>query len=115
MGQFLADFPILLNCHPADISVSAKREKRAVPFIVTSCVREVERRGISEVGIYRVSGSAVDVAKLKKAYESNPYEAEQMLKGRYIYDVRKMFGLVVPLSPFVLTLCAETPQNWGLF
>ena len=67
--------------------MSAKREKRAVPFIVTSCVREVERRGISEVGIYRVSGSAVDVAKLKKAYESNPYEAEQMLKECDIHSV----------------------------
>lgn len=69
------------------IAVSSKREKRAVPFIITSCVREVERRGISEVGIYRVSGSAVDVTKLKKAYESNPYEAEQMLKECDIHSV----------------------------
>ncbi len=69
------------------ISACAKRERRAVPFIITSCVREVERRGISEVGIYRVSGSAVDVAKLRKAYESNPYEAEQMLKECDIHSV----------------------------
>jgi breakpoint cluster region protein len=55
-----------------------RREKRAVPFIITSCVREVERRGIAEVGIYRVSGSAADLARLKKAYETNPYEAEQV-------------------------------------
>ncbi len=26
-----------------------RKEKRAVPFIITSCVREVERRGINEV------------------------------------------------------------------
>ena len=71
----------------APISIVTKKEKRAVPFIVTSCVREVERRGISEVGIYRVSGSSADVAKLKRAFESNPYEAEQLLKECDIHSV----------------------------
>lgn len=48
-----------------------RREKRDIPFIVTSCIREVERRGMQEVGIYRVSGSASDLARLKKAFESS--------------------------------------------
>jgi hypothetical protein len=34
----------------APIQQTTKREKRAVPFIITSAVREVERRGITEVG-----------------------------------------------------------------
>ena len=58
-----------------------------MPFIVTSCVREVERRGISEIGIYRVSGSTPDVQRLKRAYESNPYEADQLLKECDIHSV----------------------------
>eukprot|EP00095_Tigriopus_kingsejongensis_P006139 maker-scaffold98_size375582-snap-gene-2.42 protein:Tk06139 transcript:maker-scaffold98_size375582-snap-gene-2.42-mRNA-1 annotation:"breakpoint cluster region protein" len=81
----------------------SKREKRSVPFIVTSCVREVERRGITEVGIYRVSGSAVDVTRLKKAYESNPYEAEQLLKECDIHSVAgtlKLFLRDLPESLF---------------
>ena len=49
--------------------------------------REVERRGITEVGIYRVSGSAADVARLRRAFESNPYEAEQLLKDCDIHSV----------------------------
>ena len=69
------------------ISITCRKEKRAVPFIVTSCVREVERRGISEIGIYRVSGSTPDVQRLKRAYESNPYEAEQLLKECDIHSV----------------------------
>ena len=96
-----------------DIAVSAKREKRAVPFIVTSCVREVERRGISEVGIYRVSGSAVDVAKLKKAYESNPYEAEQMLKECDIHSVAgtlKLYLRDLPESIFTTHIYQEMFQ-----
>lgn len=48
-----------------------RRQKRPVPFIVTACVREVERRGMNEVGIYRVSGSASDLARLKKAFETS--------------------------------------------
>lgn len=75
------------------IAISTKREKRAVPFIITSCIREVERRGIAEVGIYRVSGSAADVARLKKAYETNPYEAEQLLKECDIHSVAGILKL----------------------
>lgn len=48
-----------------------KREKRDTPYIISACIREVERRGMSEVGIYRVSGSASDLAKLKKSFETS--------------------------------------------
>lgn len=40
---------------------------------MTSCIREVERRGMLEVGIYRVSGSASDLARLKKAFETSMF------------------------------------------
>ena len=89
------------------IQISAKKEKRAVPFIITSCVREVERRGISEVGIYRVSGSAADVARLKRAYETNPYEAEQLLKECDIHSVAgtlKLFLRDLPESLFTSSI-----------
>lgn len=56
-----------------------------MPFIITACVREVERRGVGEVGLYRVSGSASDVAKLRKSFESNSYEAEQLLKEVFAF------------------------------
>ncbi|XP_055304144.1 active breakpoint cluster region-related protein isoform X2 [Sitodiplosis mosellana] len=68
-----------------------KREKRDIPFIITSCIREVERRGMLEVGIYRVSGSASDLARLKKAFETNNYEAEQQLKDVDVHSVTGIF------------------------
>lgn len=46
------------------------REKRPIPYIVSCCVREVERRGLDEVGIYRVSGLATDISKLRKAFDT---------------------------------------------
>lgn len=76
----IIEFPGIYNATYSIDLFFHRREKREVPFIVTACVREVEKRGMSEVGLYRVSGSASDVAKLRKSFESNSYEAEQLLK-----------------------------------
>lgn len=84
-----------------------RREKRDIPFIISASIREVERRGMNEVGIYRVSGSSSDLQKLKKSFESSKsikclknhqkfqlfpvsldaYEAEQLLKEVDIHSV----------------------------
>jgi len=44
-----------------------------IPNLIVVCVREVERRGLKEQGIYRVSGLNSDVQKLKKAFENSEY------------------------------------------
>lgn len=49
----------------------ARRERSKVPLIVRQCVEEVERRGLEEVGIYRVSGVATDIQALKAAFDSS--------------------------------------------
>jgi len=42
-----------------------------VPYIVRQCIEEVEKRGIDEVGIYRISGVATDIQALKAAFDSS--------------------------------------------
>jgi hypothetical protein len=54
-----------------NIQTVCKKEKSQVPYLIIGCVREVERRGLKEQGIYRVSGLNSDVQKLKKAFESS--------------------------------------------
>lgn len=66
-----------------------RRQKRNVPFIVSACIREVERRGMSEVGIYRVSGSASDLMRLKKSFETS----EQCLNVLKLYDANVLMFL----------------------
>lgn len=39
-----------------------------VPGIIVHCVKEVELRGLDEVGIYRVPGSEKDVKQLKERF-----------------------------------------------
>lgn len=73
MHHALNCFKNKFHCFLFFVSFIDRREKRDIPFIITSCIREVERRGMLEVGIYRVSGSASDLARLKKAFETSKY------------------------------------------
>ena len=41
---------------------------------------EVERRGVTEVGIYRVNGAASEIRKLRGMFENSPRQAKQQLK-----------------------------------
>lgn len=53
--------------------VLVRRERSKVPLIVRQCVEEIERRGMEEVGIYRVSGVATDIQALKAAFDSSEF------------------------------------------
>lgn len=50
---------------------SVRQEGGLVPHVLRCCVEEVERRGMDEVGIYRVSGGALDISRLKAAFDSS--------------------------------------------
>ncbi|KAI8504950.1 hypothetical protein Bbelb_170590 [Branchiostoma belcheri] len=57
------------------LGTTTKIERRPVPQIVDLCTQEVEKRGVEELGIYRISAVSSDVQKLKKAFDtafSNP-------------------------------------------
>ncbi|XP_033088624.1 breakpoint cluster region protein isoform X1 [Trachypithecus francoisi] len=61
------------------IAVVTKRERSKVPYIVRQCVEEIERRGMEEVGIYRVSGVATDIQALKAAFDANNKDVSVMM------------------------------------
>ncbi|XP_076017491.1 breakpoint cluster region protein [Genypterus blacodes] len=62
------------------IETVAQQEGVLVPHVVRCCVEEVESRGMDEVGIYRISGAASDLANLKAAFNSNLREAVGRLR-----------------------------------
>lgn len=86
-----------------DITQVCKKEKTSVPLLIQLCVNEVERRGMRETGIYRMSGTSTDVQKLRKAFETNPYVAELLLRD---IDINSVTG-------FLKTYLREMPE--GLF
>uniref|UniRef100_A0A671S3H6 Breakpoint cluster region protein-like n=1 Tax=Sinocyclocheilus anshuiensis TaxID=1608454 RepID=A0A671S3H6_9TELE len=62
-----------------NISTVTKRERSKVPYIVRQCLEEIERRGMEEVGIYRVSGVATDIQGLKTAFDTNNKDVSVMM------------------------------------
>ncbi|XP_059500095.1 active breakpoint cluster region-related protein-like, partial [Stegostoma tigrinum] len=69
------------------ISIVTYRDHSRIPLLVRHCAEDVERRGLKEVGIYRVSGIATDVQVLKAAFDSNVKEAVTKLKDNDIHVV----------------------------
>lgn len=57
-----------------------RQEGVLVPHVVRCCVEEVERRGMDEVGIYRISGAANDIAELKTAFDISKETNVPLLK-----------------------------------
>lgn len=58
-----------------------------MPYIVRQCVEEIERRGMEEVGIYRVSGVATDIQALKAAFDVSEYWSRQCRMGCGLGDL----------------------------
>lgn len=70
-----------------------------MPYIVRQCVEEIERRGMEEVGIYRVSGVATDIQALKAAFDISEY-----LLG--------MFPILLRGNQFRAACCDGQSREW---
>lgn len=81
------------------ISQVCKKEKSTIPYLILSCILEVERRGLREVGIYRVSGLSSEVQKLKKAFETNPRDACYLIRETDIHSVTGLLKLYLRELP----------------
>jgi hypothetical protein len=55
-----------------ELSHLTEREQRMVPQFLEHFMSHIERKGLSVVGIYRLSGNASQVQKLRYAVEDNP-------------------------------------------
>uniref|UniRef100_A0AAQ6A8Q4 Rho-GAP domain-containing protein n=1 Tax=Amphiprion ocellaris TaxID=80972 RepID=A0AAQ6A8Q4_AMPOC len=71
----------------------AQQQGVLVPHVVRCCVEEVERRGLDEVGIYRVSGTTSDISMLKSAFNSNLREAVSRLRSAEVNAVSGVLKL----------------------
>ncbi|KAJ1797753.1 hypothetical protein LPJ59_002932 [Coemansia sp. RSA 2399] len=47
-------------------------DPKVLPLIVEKCLTEIELRGLEEIGIYRVSGAAADVSRLRLLFNTDP-------------------------------------------
>lgn len=89
------------------IQTVAQQEGVLVPHVVRRCVEEVERRGMDEVGIYRISGTTSEISALKSAFDGNLCEAVTRLRSAEVNAVSGVLKLYFrelpePLIPAVL-------------
>ncbi|XP_028284942.1 active breakpoint cluster region-related protein [Parambassis ranga] len=75
------------------IKTVAQQEGVLVPHLVRCCVEEVERRGMDEVGIYRISGASSDISMLRMAFNSNLREAVTRLRSTEVNAVSGILKL----------------------
>ncbi|XP_071315580.1 active breakpoint cluster region-related protein isoform X1 [Trachinotus anak] len=75
------------------IETVAQQEGVMVPHVVRCCVEEVERRGMDELGIYRISGTTSDISTLKAAFNSNLREAVTRLRSMEVNAVSGVLKL----------------------
>lgn len=62
-GVFGIELTTLLTAHNVDL-----------PFVVTKCITEVEARGLTSEGIYRLSGFADEIDTIKTAFDKGNYK-----------------------------------------
>ncbi|PVV04347.1 hypothetical protein BB560_001150 [Smittium megazygosporum] len=83
-------------------------ENLTPPTILVRCIKEIELRGLTEVGIYRISGSTLEVSRLRKLFDTNPEEVDISFNAfpdiNVLSGVLKQFlrELPEPLIPYSL-------------
>jgi len=101
----------------AKIKNVTRRESTKVPRIVTACIQEVERRGLEEVGIYRVSGASGEIQKLKQAFEKNTSDGVELVKDvdiNVVTGLLKLYFRELPEALFTDSLYPNLCTGMGL-
>ncbi|XP_071790000.1 active breakpoint cluster region-related protein-like isoform X2 [Asterias amurensis] len=99
------------------ISHLCQREGTKIPNIVINCVEEIDRRGISEMGIYRISGSSADILGLRKLFEMNSKHILTKLKQAEIHAVAgliKRYFRDLPEPIFTQNLYCKIKDGFAL-
>jgi len=69
----------------------AKRDISGIPSIVKKLVEEIERRGMNELGLYRVSGVVSGIQALKSAFDTNRKDVGKVMSE---VDVNAVAGVL---------------------
>lgn len=88
-----------------DFSQVASCASDGIPFIITKCISEIERRALKMKGIYRVNGVKTRVEKLCQAFENGKELVElSQCSPHDISNVLKLYlrQLPEPIMPFHL-------------
>lgn len=75
-AKCVPDLKRLRGIFGVDLTTLVTAHKCKIPFIVKKCVEEVERHGMFQEGIYRISGFADEIDALKMALDKDGEKAD---------------------------------------
>lgn len=87
-----ANAPVV-SLYGTDIKVLAEHEGRSVPVGLARMLEEVEKRGLREQGIYRISGAKSTIEALKLAFTQYPADSINLSQGEFS-DVHTITGAI---------------------
>ncbi|KJA20499.1 hypothetical protein HYPSUDRAFT_68529 [Hypholoma sublateritium FD-334 SS-4] len=71
-----------------------------VPIVIEQCLSEIERRGLNEVGIFRIAGATTEINALKEAYNRGEYPIRERTDIHALCDLVKSWFRVLPEPVF---------------
>ncbi|KAF8994802.1 hypothetical protein BDQ17DRAFT_1366382 [Cyathus striatus] len=72
-----------------------------IPSVIEQCLREIEERGLTEVGIvYRIAGAASEISTLKEAYNRGESPIKRTTDIHAVCDLVKSWFRVLPEPVF---------------
>ncbi|KAF9062129.1 hypothetical protein BDP27DRAFT_1337062 [Rhodocollybia butyracea] len=81
-----------------------------IPSIIKHCLAQVESRGLTEVGIYRMAGASSEIAHLKEAFNRGDNPLDSSTDIHAVCDLIKSWFRVLPEPLFPPSLYHESIQ-----
>ncbi|KAL8942426.1 MAG: hypothetical protein Q9211_001394 [Gyalolechia sp. 1 TL-2023] len=88
------DLPPLRPVFSVSLDDLLKRDGSAIPLVVYQCLQAVELFGLDVEGIYRLSGSAPHVSKLKAIFDHDSSLVDFRNPESFFHDVNSVAGLL---------------------
>lgn len=92
-----------------DLTTIVQVHKCQVPFIIIKCVQEVEKRGLQQEGIYRISGFADEIETLKLALDKDGEKTDMSETSYSINVITGTLKLYLRLLPIPLVTFQAYP------
>lgn len=102
------DLKLFRGVFGIDLTTHVKAYKTNRPFVIDKCVEEIEKRGMSIEGIYRVSGFQEEMDSLRLALDKGKYCIFICISLKKIlmpnFHPQFLYGIFILHSKFLKTI-----------
>ncbi|MCJ1294874.1 hypothetical protein MMC34_006433 [Xylographa carneopallida] len=94
IGIYPAEMPPLRPVFGVSLEDLFNRDGSAVPMVVYQCLQAVDLFGLEVEGIYRLSGTASHIGKLRTIFDNDASQADFRNPENFFHDVNSVAGLL---------------------